>query len=132
MRSLLTNGPNWFLADDHEFWNNWPHATVTAHHSYGNIGRALHSLSALVDALLDISKLDAGAVKPEMQRIDAGAIAERHRLPPTLGEADVEAEAKAGLQLEVFADHELDERIALGADHHAARGEVGRAAAGDA
>jgi hypothetical protein len=41
MRSLLTNGPNWFVADDHEFWNNWPHATVTSRHSYGNIGRAL-------------------------------------------------------------------------------------------
>jgi hypothetical protein len=41
MRSLLTNGPNWFLADDHEFWNNWPHATVTSRHSYGNIGKAM-------------------------------------------------------------------------------------------
>jgi hypothetical protein len=41
MRSLLTNGPNWFLADDHEFWNNWPHATVTSRHSYGNMVRAV-------------------------------------------------------------------------------------------
>lgn len=40
MRSLLTNGPNRFLADDHEFRNNWPHATVTSRHSYGNIGKA--------------------------------------------------------------------------------------------
>jgi signal transduction histidine kinase len=43
----------------------------------GNIGRALRSLSALVDALLDISKLDAGAVKPEIQHVDTGTIAER-------------------------------------------------------
>ena len=41
MRSVLSNGPNWFVADDHEFWNNWPHATVTSRHSYGNIGKAM-------------------------------------------------------------------------------------------
>lgn len=40
MRALLTNGPNWFLPDDHEFWNNWPHATVLARHSYRNRVRA--------------------------------------------------------------------------------------------
>jgi signal transduction histidine kinase len=48
-----------------------------------NIGRALGSLTALVDALLDISKLDAGAVEPKLQDVDAGriaaAIAEEYR-----------------------------------------------------
>lgn len=40
MRELLRHGPHWFLPDDHEFWNNWPHASVTARHSYANITRA--------------------------------------------------------------------------------------------
>lgn len=40
MRALLGHGPHWFLPDDHEFWNNWPHASVTARHSYANIVRA--------------------------------------------------------------------------------------------
>ncbi|ANY05605.1 hypothetical protein [Pseudonocardia sp. HH130630-07] len=40
MRELLRHGPHWFLPDDHEFWNNWPHASVTARHSYANIRRA--------------------------------------------------------------------------------------------
>lgn len=40
MRELLGHGPHWFLPDDHEFWNNWPHASVTARHSYANIARA--------------------------------------------------------------------------------------------
>lgn len=42
-----------------------------------NIGSALHSLSALVDALLDISKLDARAISPELQLVDASALVER-------------------------------------------------------
>lgn len=41
LHALLTNGPNWFLADDHEFWNNWPHATATSRHSYGNMAKAV-------------------------------------------------------------------------------------------
>jgi hypothetical protein len=45
MRALLTNGPTWFLADDHEFWNNWPHATVTSRHSYGNIWKAVKGVT---------------------------------------------------------------------------------------
>ena len=45
MHSLLTAGPNWFLADDHEFWNNWPHATVTSRHSYGNIWKAVKGMA---------------------------------------------------------------------------------------
>ncbi|MBP2366367.1 hypothetical protein [Pseudonocardia parietis] len=40
MRELMGHGPHWFLPDDHEFWNGWPHASVTARHSYANIGRA--------------------------------------------------------------------------------------------
>jgi len=35
-----------------------------------NIDQAVASLSALVDSLLDISRLDAGAVRPKLQRID--------------------------------------------------------------
>lgn len=42
LHPLLTNGPNWFLPDDHEFWNNWPHATVLARHSYRNRVRGAH------------------------------------------------------------------------------------------
>lgn len=38
---LLRSGPNWFLPDDHEFWNNWPHKTVTARHSWVNISKGL-------------------------------------------------------------------------------------------
>ncbi|WFG44953.1 hypothetical protein [Pseudonocardia alni] len=41
MRELLAHGPHWFAPDDHEFWNNWPHASVTARHSYGNIVRGV-------------------------------------------------------------------------------------------
>lgn len=33
---LLTVGANWFIPDDHEFWNNFPHATPLALHSFGN------------------------------------------------------------------------------------------------
>ncbi|MFP5023351.1 alkaline phosphatase D family protein [Pseudonocardia phyllosphaerae] len=40
MRTMLAHGPHWFLPDDHEFWNNWPHASVTAKHSYSNIVKA--------------------------------------------------------------------------------------------
>lgn len=33
---LLRVGGNWFLPDDHEFWNNFPHATPLALHSFKN------------------------------------------------------------------------------------------------
>jgi hypothetical protein len=62
MRSLLTNGPNWFLADDHEFWNNWPHATVTSRHSYGNIWKALKGITGR--ALGDLRPLAAHETVP--------------------------------------------------------------------
>ena len=43
----------------------------------GHINQALASLSTLVDALLDISKLDAGAVQPQLQRVNVKALIER-------------------------------------------------------
>ena len=43
----------------------------------GHINKALGSLSTLVDALLDISKLDAGAVQPELQRVNVKTLIER-------------------------------------------------------
>jgi signal transduction histidine kinase len=42
-----------------------------------HINKALASLSALVDSLLDISKLDAGAVQPELQNVTLRAVLER-------------------------------------------------------
>lgn len=41
------------------------------------INKASSSLTALVDSLLDISKLDAGAVRPEVQRFDLRKFVER-------------------------------------------------------
>jgi signal transduction histidine kinase len=43
----------------------------------GNIREAVESLSKLVDSLLDISKLDAGAIHPEIQLVDVGTLVER-------------------------------------------------------
>jgi CheY-like chemotaxis protein/anti-sigma regulatory factor (Ser/Thr protein kinase) len=43
----------------------------------GHINEALGSLAALVDSLLDISKLDAGAVRPEIQRVNVKVLIER-------------------------------------------------------
>jgi hypothetical protein len=62
MKSLLTNGPNWFLADDHEFWNNWPHAAVTSRHSYGNIRKAVRGI--LRRARVNLVPLGPGATVP--------------------------------------------------------------------
>lgn len=36
LRDVLQAGPNWFLPDDHEFWNNFPHATPLALYSLAN------------------------------------------------------------------------------------------------
>jgi two-component system, sensor histidine kinase len=41
------------------------------------IDNTVSSLSALFESLLDISKLDAGAVKPELKRIDVSAVIDR-------------------------------------------------------
>lgn len=43
----------------------------------GHINEALSSLSTLVDSLLDISKLDAGAVHPRLQRMSVKTLIER-------------------------------------------------------
>jgi signal transduction histidine kinase len=42
-----------------------------------HIDKALASLAALVDSLLDISKLDAGAVRPQLQRVNMKELVER-------------------------------------------------------
>jgi two-component system, sensor histidine kinase len=42
-----------------------------------HINKALESLSALFDSLLDVSKLDAGAVRPEPQRVSVRELIER-------------------------------------------------------
>jgi signal transduction histidine kinase/ActR/RegA family two-component response regulator len=42
-----------------------------------HINKALASLSALVDSLLDISKLDAGAVQPDLQNVNLRTVIER-------------------------------------------------------
>lgn len=43
----------------------------------GHINQALASLSTLVDSLLDVSKLDAGAVSPEIRRVNVKELIER-------------------------------------------------------
>jgi signal transduction histidine kinase len=43
----------------------------------GHIDKALASLAALVDSLLDISKLDAGAVRPELRGVSMKELIER-------------------------------------------------------
>lgn len=43
----------------------------------GHISEALAALAALLDSLLDISKLDAGAVRPELQPVSVKALIER-------------------------------------------------------
>jgi signal transduction histidine kinase/CheY-like chemotaxis protein len=49
----------------------------TAGEIAGHIDQALASLSSLVDSLLDISRLDAGAVRPDLQRVSVKALIER-------------------------------------------------------
>lgn len=43
----------------------------------GHIDKAIASLSVLLDSLLDISKLDAGAVRPEFKQIDISTMLDR-------------------------------------------------------
>jgi signal transduction histidine kinase len=79
-------------------------AALKLHASDGAIGeiashinKALASLSALVDSLLDISKLDAGAVQPEPQSVSLRTLIERI-------EADYRPLANGkGLQFHVLA-----------------------------
>ncbi len=49
----------------------------TAGEIASHINTALASLSTLVDSLLDISKLDAGAVRPELRRVNVKELIER-------------------------------------------------------
>jgi CheY-like chemotaxis protein len=49
----------------------------TAEEIARHINTALASLSTLVDSLLDISKLDAGAVRPELRRVNVKELVER-------------------------------------------------------
>jgi signal transduction histidine kinase/ActR/RegA family two-component response regulator len=94
-------------------------ASLKLHASDGAVGeialhinKALASLSALVDSLLDISKLDAGAVQPETQNVSLRIIIERI-------EADYRPVANGkGLEFHVAApdllvetDHVLLERL---------------------
>ena len=63
-----------------------------------HINQALASLSALVDSLLDISKLDAGAVHPELQDVSLRTLIQRI-------EADYRPVASGkGLELDVQVD----------------------------
>lgn len=62
---LLRNGPNWFLPDDHEFWNNWPHKSVTARHSWRNIRKTIGG--ALARSTHD-ARTPKGAVSPPPPR----------------------------------------------------------------
>ncbi len=52
-------------------------ADATTSEIAGHINKALASLATLVDSLLDVSKLDAGAVRPELQRVSVKALIER-------------------------------------------------------
>ena len=74
----------------------------------GNIDQAVASLSALVDSLLDISRLDAGTIRPQSQRI---------HLKPLLAQiaADMEPAArKRGLELQVStSDTQVDSDPAM-------------------
>jgi hypothetical protein len=72
LRPLLTDGPTWFLPDDHEFWNNWPHASVTAKHSFlnqakglwGGLTRGVSATLALVRPPHVVVPDDPGEVPP--------------------------------------------------------------------
>ncbi|WP_214404888.1 hypothetical protein [Pseudonocardia lacus] len=62
LRPLLAAGPTWFLPDDHEFWNNWPHRSVTAHHSWAHIGRT--AVNAVKRTVLPDASSTAEAARP--------------------------------------------------------------------
>jgi signal transduction histidine kinase/CheY-like chemotaxis protein len=67
-----------------------------------HIYKALASLSALVDSLLDISKLDAGAVQPDLQNVSLKPLIERI-------EADYRPLANGkGLEFHVTADDDIE------------------------
>lgn len=41
LRPVLQTGANWFLPDDHEIWNNFPHGTPMVLHSLRNEGKII-------------------------------------------------------------------------------------------
>jgi signal transduction histidine kinase len=78
----------------------------------GHINEALASLAALVDSLLDISKLDAGAVQPELQRMNVKTLIERIEADyrPVAREKGLEFRV-APVDAEVETDPVLLERV---------------------
>lgn len=77
------------------------------------IGVAIGSLGSLLDALLDISKLDAEAVRPEPSRFALGALAARVAadLRPIAAEKGLALELEAGAPVFVETDPILLERV---------------------
>ena len=78
---LLTDGPTCFLPDDHEFWNNWPHASVTAKHSFLNQARGLlGGLARTAAAARDLVHEPHPVVPADPGEVPEGAT-ERNHLP---------------------------------------------------
>jgi hypothetical protein len=76
---VLTDGPTWFLPDDHEFWNNWPHASVTAKHSVLNQARGLFGgLSRSLAALRELVAEPTVEVPEDPGEVPEGAEERRH------------------------------------------------------
>ena len=78
-----------------------------------HIYKALASLRALVDSLLDISKLDAGAVQPDLQNVGLKSLIERIEadyLPLADGKG-LEFHVKADDDIELQTDPVLFERL---------------------
>ena len=77
-----------------------------------HIDQALRSVSTLVDALLDISKLDAGAVQPELQNVSIKGLVERVEADyrPVAQEKGLQFHAVAG-NAQVHTDPVLFERM---------------------
>ena len=79
--ALLRDGPTWFLPDDHEFWNNWPHASATAKHSFLNQARGLlGGLFRWAAAVRDLV-VDVDPDVPTFPGVVPEGAAERNHLP---------------------------------------------------
>lgn len=77
-----------------------------------NIDAAALSLSALVDSLLDISKLDAGAVRPQIERVSVRRVLERIEAEfASVAEARKLELGVRALDIDVETDPVLLERI---------------------
>ncbi|MEQ3549303.1 hypothetical protein WIS52_02365 [Pseudonocardia nematodicida] len=68
LKRILSGGPNYFLPDDHEFWNGWPNRSVTAKHSIGKISEARRNHRERVRAVVPDDE-----VSPVPPSPDAGA-----------------------------------------------------------